>query len=123
MKVGIAGSNGKVSQHFGHSKELNVFKISDNKVSFLEKIEVQEHVHKGFPQIVLNADIDVLICGNLGAGAVQKMENENIEVITGASGDINETIELYAKGELVSKDLQCEGHSHDHDHEHGHCHD
>ena len=118
MYLGIACKEGKVSEHFGQSDELRIFEICEDQYKQLRTIEGFGHKHEGFPQIVIASDIHVLICGHMGEKARRLIESHDIEIISGAQGDIGEVLNLYLKHELISVIDDCKGHNHDHDHHH-----
>ena len=56
-----------------------------------------------------------------GVNALSYFKENNIEVILGATGSIEETLEVYLGGELESTGSACSHHhGDDHDHDHGH---
>ncbi len=82
--------------------------------------------HGALAGLLAQQDIDVLICGGMGAGAKNALMNAGITVCSGAQGDADQAVEAYLKGELTSADITCDHHDHhgeDHEccgeHEHG----
>ncbi|MBQ1377511.1 MAG: FKBP-type peptidyl-prolyl cis-trans isomerase, partial [Lachnospiraceae bacterium] len=69
--------------------------------------------------------IDVLICGGIGGGAQAALENHGIELCAGASGDADEAVEAYLRGELENTGSNCDHHHGEGhecgEHEDGHC--
>ncbi len=61
----------------------------------------------------------MVVVGGMGEGARQKLASNNIEVITGASGKIEDVINAYMNGTLKSSGTGCSEHDHSHGHEHG----
>lgn len=110
MRIAIASEGSNVSNHFGHCENFNIFDISDNRIK--EKISIKNPGHKpGFlPRFLNEHDVDVIISGGMGKKAIQIFKKNNIEVITGASGNVDDVIENYLKGELKSTKDVCEGH-------------
>lgn len=53
-------------------------------------------------QLVASKQIKSVITGNVGPNAFQTLQAAGIEIFTGASGTVKETIEKYRKGELSS---------------------
>lgn len=50
----------------------------------------------------------------MGDGARQKLEENNIQIISGISGNIDEAVQLYMDGKLKSASSGCSGHEHNH---------
>ncbi len=119
MKIAVASNKDMVSEHFGHCANFNFFEIEDGNL--LNEMEVASPGHdcKGLPMFLKQNNIDVLISGGIGKGAMNNCMAVGIEVVSGASGLARDAAISYEKGELKSTGQLC---SHDHDHEHGHGH-
>jgi len=117
MKVAVACEKGLVSEHFGHSDSFEIYSIENETPIFLELLNCPKHEHGSLPKFLLNANVDVVICGGIGQSAVQRMVEQGMDILSGAKGVVSDIINLYANNELVSKDIQCNGHDHDHNHE------
>lgn len=115
MKVALACEKGFVSEHFGHSETFEIYTLENKTTTFLESLKSPKHEHGSLPAFLKNAHVDIVICGGIGQGAVQLMVGQGMDVISGAKGSIEEIIEQFANDELVSKDVQCNGHNHDHE--------
>ena len=118
MYLGIACKENKISEHFGQSDELRIYQICENEISQIRTIDGFGHQHEGFPKIVINQEINVLICGHMGQKARRIIEDKHIEIISGTHGDIDEVINQYMRHELISIIEDCKGHNHNHDHHH-----
>ncbi len=51
-------------------------------------------------QTVANIGVNVVITGNVGPNAFNVLSASGIKIVTGASGNIRETVEKYKKGQL-----------------------
>ena len=51
-------------------------------------------------QIILNKGAKVVLTGNVGPNAYQSLSAAGIQIITGATGTVRETITRYKKGDL-----------------------
>lgn len=112
MKIAIATDNNLVSEHFGHCEGFTLFEIKGNEVS--EKQFVENPGHKpGFLPVFLDEQgVRVVISGGMGAGAINIFNDRDIEVITGASGDVDSVAQMYADDKLVSSGSVCNRHEH-----------
>jgi FKBP-type peptidyl-prolyl cis-trans isomerase 2 len=61
-----------------------------------------------------NNAIDVVICGGIGGGAQAALEAQGIELCAGASGDADEAVKAYLRGELVNTGANCDHHGEGH---------
>ena len=124
MKIAVTYDNGNIFQHFGRTEQFKVYEVEDNKIISSEVIGSDGIGHGALAGLLAAQDIQVLICGGLGGGALNALSGEGIEVVAGASGSADEAVEAYLRGELVDTGANCDHHGHDDDHEccggHGH---
>ena len=115
MKIAVTYDNGNIFQHFGKTEFFKVYEIEDNKVISSEVIGSNGTGHGALAGLLVDQDVDVLICGGIGGGAQTALEEAGVEMCAGAQGDADQAVEDYLKGELVSTGANC-----DHHHEEGH---
>jgi len=125
MKIAVTYDNGNVFQHFGRTESFKLFNIENNEIISSEIISNGGVGHEALAGLLAEHDIDVLICGGLGAGAQAALAQAGIEVCAGAEGDVDEAVISWLKGELKGSDALCDHHDHEHEegHECGGCHD
>ena len=127
MRIAVTYENGNVFQHFGHSEQFKVYDVEDGKVVSSEVVGSDGQGHGALAGLLAGKGIDVLICGGIGGGAVNALTSAGIELCAGQSGNTDEVVEKYLKGELESTGANCDhhgeghecGHHHDEDHECG----
>lgn len=127
MKIAMTYENGKVFQHFGHTSEFIVYTVEEGKVADQMILSSNGQGHGALATLLSANDIDVLICGGIGPGAINALMANNIQVFNGASGDCDTVIQMYLNGELsFDEDKKCDHHEHEHGHDCGdhecHCH-
>ena len=115
MKIAVTYDNGNIYQHFGKTEFFKVYEVEDNKVISSEVIGSNGTGHGALAGLLAEQDVDVLICGGIGGGAQAALEEAGVELCAGAQGDVDQAVEAYLKGELVSTGANC-----DHHHEEGH---
>ena len=115
MKIAVTYDNGNIFQHFGKTEFFKVYEVEDNKVISSEVIGSNGTGHGALAGLLAEQDVDVLICGGIGGGAQAALEEAGVELCAGAQGDVDQVVEAYLKGELVSTGANC-----DHHHEEGH---
>ena len=134
MKIAVTYENGNVFQHFGHSEEFKVYDVEDGKILGSRVIGSNGSGHGALAGLLDGEGIDVLICGGIGGGAQRALEEYGIELCAGASGNTDEAVEAYLRGELINTGANCDHHHgadhscgdggcHDHDDGCGGCHD
>ena len=115
MKIAVTYDNGTIFQHFGKTEFFKVFEVEDNQVISSEVIGSNGTGHGALAGLLAGQAVDVLICGGIGGGAQAALAEAGIELCAGAQGDVDQAVEAYLKGELVSTGANC-----DHHHGEGH---
>ena len=115
MKIAVTYDNGTIFQHFGKTEFFKVFEVEDNQVISSEVIGSNGTGHGALAGLLAGQAVDVLICGGIGGGAQAALADAGIELCAGAQGDVDQAVEAYLKGELVSTGANC-----DHHHGEGH---
>ena len=114
MKIAVTYENGEVFQHFGHTEEFKVYEVEDGKVVSSEVIGSNGSGHGALAGLLADKSIDVLICGGIGSGAQEALIQNGIELCAGTSGNADEAVEAYLRGELVNTGANCDHHDADH---------
>ena len=124
MKISVTYDNGQIFQHFGHTEQFKVYQVEDGKVVSSEIIGSNGSGHGALAELLKDQDVDVLICGGIGGGAQAALQEQGIELCAGASGDADEAVQAYLRGELVNTGANCDHHKGGHceGHEGGSCH-
>ncbi|MBO7709110.1 MAG: NifB/NifX family molybdenum-iron cluster-binding protein, partial [Lachnospiraceae bacterium] len=110
MRIAVTYENGSVFQHFGRTEQFKVYDIEDGKAAASEVIGSDGIGHGALAGLLSERKIDVLICGGLGGGAQAALAQAGVEVISGASGDADEAVAAYLRGELENAGVTCDHH-------------
>ena len=123
MKIAITCENNQVFQHFGHTLGFAIFEITDGKIVNEKMLSSGSSGHGALATLLALEQVDTLICGGIGGGAINALGNAGIKVIGGASGNVREVAEAFASGTLqVRANFHCNHHHHGEGHtcgEHG----
>lgn len=123
MKIAITCENNQVFQHFGHTPGFALFEIIDGRIVNEKMLSSGSSGHGALATLLALEQVDTLICGGIGGGAINALGNAGIKVIGGAAGDVREVAEAFASGTLkVRADFHCNHHHHGEGHtcgEHG----
>ena len=117
MKIAVTYDNGEIFGHFGHTEQFKVYDTDDNFILGSEVIDTNGAGHEALATFLQEKGIKVLICGGIGQGAVNALDEAGIEVVSGIEGSTDKAVEAYLLGELSSEGVNC---SH-HDEEEGAC--
>lgn len=125
MKIAVTCENDQVFQHFGHTPEFAIFEIEEGMINAMRKEPTGESGHGALAGFLADRGVEVLLCGNIGAGAQQALAAAGIRLVGGVEGSVIEAVGAFLKGELVAKhDFSCKHHHEEgHDcgaHSHGH---
>ena len=114
MKIAVTYENGQVFQHFGHTETFKVYDVQDGQIVGSELVSSNGSGHGALAALLSGRGIDVLICGGIGGGAQAALAEQNIELCAGASGDADEAVKAYLRGELVNTGANCNHHGEHH---------
>ena len=128
QKIAITYDNGQVFQHFGHTETFKLYEVEDGKFLSSRLLASNGSGHGALAGLLAEQGVNVLICGGIGGGAQTALEEQGITLCAGASGNADEAVAAYLRGELVNTGANCDHHHEEghscHDHEEGHsCHD
>ena len=112
MKIAVSYDHGQVFQHFGHTEQFKLYEVEDGKPVSTELLDSNGSGHGALAALLADASIDVLICGGIGGGAQAALEERGIELCAGASGDADEAVAAYLRGELINTGANCDHHEH-----------
>lgn len=114
MKIAVTYDHGQVFQHFGHTEQFKVYCVEDGKVVSFETMASNGSGHGALATLLKGEDIDVVICGGIGGGAQAALAERGIELCAGASGDADEAVDAYLRGELINTGANCSHHGEGH---------
>ena len=120
MKIAVTYDNGNIFQHFGRTETFKVYDVEDGKIVSAEVIGSNGVGHGALAGLLADKAIEVLICGGLGGGAMNALQQAGITVVAGAEGDADQAVRDYLAGSLVSTGANCDHHHLGEVHEYGH---
>lgn len=117
MKIAVTHENGKVFDHFGHSKEFKIYEVLGGEIVSSEVVAVKEQGHSAVAGFLLEQGADVIICGCIGDGAKNALYSQGMILFGGVEGDCDEVVKDFL-GNCLAYDpnVACEHH---HDEEEG----
>ncbi len=124
MKIAVTHENGKIFQHFGRTEEFKVYELENREIIRANVISTNGNGHGALAGMLNGLDVDVLICGGIGAGAKNAIAQSGIKLYGGVSGSADEAVKAFLAGNLdYDSDVHCDHHGQgDHDcggHGHG----
>ena len=113
-KIAIPTKNERVDSHFGHADQFSVYTLEDGRVLESEVLDSLEGCgcKSNIIQLLKQRGVSVMLAGNMGEGAYQKLHASGIEVIRGCSGNTDRIVRAYLSGELADRDILCHTNRH-----------
>ncbi len=112
--MGRGGMNDTVSPHFGRAPTFTIVDIETKEVEVLPNTSEHMGGVKLAPEIVAEADAQIMLCSGLGSRAVQMFRQFGIEVFVGAGGIVKDMISNWESGMLqeATEETACREHRH-----------
>ena len=115
MKIALPTQNNNIDSHFGHCEFFTVFTINDNKEILAEEI-VPSPVGCGcksnISSTLASMDVQLMLAGNMGEGAVNVLRSSGIDVVRGCSGNVHAVVRQWLDGQAVDSGSSCVAHEH-----------
>lgn len=112
LKIAVASENEKVTGHFGHCTNFNIYDTEGENIIQINSIPNPGHKPGFLPNFLNDMGVKVVISGGMGQGAVDIFDEKGIEVVTGASGNAIDAVKNYLNGSLISTGSVCHEHEH-----------
>lgn len=112
-KLAIPTRDGRVDDHFGHCDHYTVFTIDDNnQVVSTERLDSPQGCgcKSNIASVMQQMGITMMLAGNMGMGAFNKLSSHGISVIRGCQGNINDVLGAYLDGKLTDSAEACDHH-------------
>jgi len=107
MRVAISTDGSDVSAHFGRCPHFTIVDIENNNIIKRETIENPGH-HPGFlPKFLSEQGVNAIVAGGMGQRAAGLFAECGIEVVTGVTGNIDNTVKKLAEGTLEGGESLC----------------
>lgn len=114
MKIAVTYDNGEVFQHFGHTEQFKIYDIEDGIIKEAHVIDSNGSGHGALAGMLKSEGVDVVICGGIGGGAQTALIENEIQLCAGASGNTDEVVEAFLRGELINTGANCDHHGEGH---------
>ena len=83
MKIAVPTRDGVIDDHFGHCAYYTIFEIENNEIVNSSRLESPQGCgcKSGIAADMEAMGISVMLAGNMGEGAKNKLERHNIKVV------------------------------------------
>lgn len=122
MRIGVTYENGEIFQHFGHAEQFKLYDVENGKIKRTQAIDTNGQGHGALASVLTGADVEVLICGGIGAGAQNALADAGVRLYGGVSGNADEAVQNYIAGRLnYNPEVHCTHHEQEHSCGEHHC--
>ncbi|MEY7998762.1 NifB/NifX family molybdenum-iron cluster-binding protein [Clostridium sp. Mt-5] len=119
MIISVPYENGQVFQHFGHTKVLKIYEVTNNEIVDSRTVSTDGRGHGALVTILKSLKVSILICGGIGGGAKNALVENGIQLFGGVAGSADKAVKDYIAGKLnYNPNIEC-NHHHDNSHDCG----
>ncbi len=111
-RIAVATQGGQVSAHFGHCDGFTFYDTHGNQIISESFMPSPPHQPGLLPQLLHEKGAQIVIAGGMGGGAIELFIENEITVITGAKGSVQNIIQEYLSGSLSQTSEICRDHIH-----------
>lgn len=121
-KIALPTRGGMIDDHFGHCEFYTVVTVDDeNRIVLTEAFPSPQGCgcKSNIASKLQQDGVRVMLAGNMGAGALNKLSECGIQVIRGCHGAVLDVVQAYLRGEVQDSGVACSHHE-DGDHQCAH---
>lgn len=123
MKIAIPTREGRVDDHFGHCDSYTVYTTDEsNNIVNRETLPSPQGCgcKSNIASVMQQMGITVMLAGNMGPGALNKLGQHGIRVYRGCSGETEELVKAFLAGNVSDSGEACRAHAEGHECSHHH---
>ncbi len=113
MILAIPTREGMVDDHFGHCAYYTIVTLDEQKnVVKSERLDSPEGCgcKSNIASVMQEMGITLMLAGNMGMGAYNKLNEHGITVIRGCHGKVEDVLKAYVDGQLSDSMESCDHH-------------
>lgn len=113
QKIAIPTREEHVDDHFGHCAYYTIFTVNDQaQVQARETLDSPQGCgcKSNIASVLHDMGVGVMLAGNIGQGAYQKITAQGIKLVRGCHGPVEEVLKAYLAGNLTDNAELCNHH-------------
>lgn len=119
MRIAVTYEDGQVFQHFGHTSQMKIYDVENGEIVREQIADTTGSGHGALAGFLTGLKVDTLICGGIGGGAREALDQAGIRLFGGVTGGADDAVRALLAGTLdYQADVHCDHHGHEH---HGSC--
>lgn len=112
MKIAVpVSADGKIFEHFGKALIFKIYEVTDGGILSSEEVKTEGEGHEVMVGFLKSKNVDLVICGGIGDGAVNALSENGMGIFSGVSGDADQAVKNFLEGKLKAsneKTCSCE---------------
>lgn len=101
----------QIFQHFGHSEQFKIYTVENNSIVDSKVINTMGSGHGALAGFLMQNQVNVLICGGIGAGAKTALAQAGIQLYGGATGNADIAVQGLLNGTIsYNPNVMCNHH-------------
>ena len=113
MIIAVATQGETIFQHFGKTPQFTLFETEDSIIKNIKVLDTGDSGHSALIDVLKENSAEVLICGGIGAGAVNGLSAAGIEVVSGVECPAKDAVIKYLSGEKLGTGTATCDHHHE----------
>lgn len=101
-RAAVPYEDGGIFPHFGRSLHFKFYDILGGRILSSGIVDTDGHCHGALAGVLNALDVDILLCGGIGAGARAALAAAGIQIYSGLSGNADTAVEALIAGNLTS---------------------
>ncbi len=111
MRIAVPFEDGMVYQHFGHTKQFQLFDVEGDQIRSSQVVDTNGVGHGALAGFLTSNQVDSVICGGIGGGAQTALQQAGIRLYGGVSGETDQAVQDLIQGKLqFDSNVRCEHH-------------
>ena len=109
--------NNQIEDHFGQCEFYEIYSVVErNKIAEVEILESEQGCgcKSNIASVLAENGVTVMLAGGIGQGAINVLNQCNIEVVRGCAGTTKEIVKQYLEGAVLDSGETCDHTHHDH---------
>lgn len=108
-KIAVPTREDRVDDHFGHCAYYTIFTVNEKQILDQESLPSPQGCgcKSNIASTLHEMGVTLMLAGNMGEGAKNKLREQGITVIRGCSGVVTELIHRYLQGAVVDSGIAC----------------
>jgi len=101
--LAIPNFGNRISPRFDYAETFQLIKIDNDKIIERNTIKIISHNRLERINMMLGLKPDIIICDGISELSIERLTENNIQIISWVNGEIEEILKKYLCGNLIDK--------------------